>query len=87
MDKQTTLGFILIAVVLMVWMWWSSPRSSQQVRSSGQVEELKKDSSLAPKQEPEKKHAEIKTEMEAAVDFAIKAPYPVVSEVQEDVYA
>jgi TPP-dependent pyruvate/acetoin dehydrogenase alpha subunit len=31
--------------------------------------------------------AEIKTEMEAAVDFAIKAPYPVVSEVQEDVYA
>jgi pyruvate dehydrogenase E1 component alpha subunit len=31
--------------------------------------------------------ADIKTEMEAAVDFAIKAPYPVVSEVQEDVYA
>src|SRR5580658_7623184 len=31
--------------------------------------------------------ADIKTEMEAAVDFAIKAPYPVVSEVTEDVYA
>jgi acetoin:2,6-dichlorophenolindophenol oxidoreductase subunit alpha len=31
--------------------------------------------------------AGIKAEMEAAVDFAIKAPYPAVSEVQEDVYA
>ena len=30
---------------------------------------------------------DIKKEMEAAVDFAIKAPYPVVSEVTEDVYA
>jgi acetoin:2,6-dichlorophenolindophenol oxidoreductase subunit alpha len=31
--------------------------------------------------------ADIKTEMEAAVDFAIKAPYPEVREVEEDVYA
>lgn len=26
MDRQTTLGFILIAVVLMIWMWWSAPK-------------------------------------------------------------
>jgi acetoin:2,6-dichlorophenolindophenol oxidoreductase subunit alpha len=31
--------------------------------------------------------AEIKTEMKAAVDFAINAPYPGVNEVEEDVYA
>ncbi len=31
--------------------------------------------------------ADIKKEMEAAVDFAIKAPYPTVDEVEEDVYA
>jgi TPP-dependent pyruvate/acetoin dehydrogenase alpha subunit len=31
--------------------------------------------------------ADVKAEMEAAVDFAIKAPYPAVVEVQEDVYA
>ena len=28
MDKQTTLGFVLIALVLMVWIWWSSPRQN-----------------------------------------------------------
>ncbi len=26
MDRQTTLGFVLIAVVLMIWMWWSAPK-------------------------------------------------------------
>jgi TPP-dependent pyruvate/acetoin dehydrogenase alpha subunit len=31
--------------------------------------------------------ADIKKEMDAAVDFAIKAPYPTVDEVEEDVYA
>ena len=31
--------------------------------------------------------AGVKTEMDAAVDFAIKAPYPTVDEVGEDVYA
>ena len=62
MDKQTTLGFILIAIVLMVWMWWSSPRPSQQALNGKQIEEVKKDSSMAAKPEPEKKHAESKME-------------------------
>jgi YidC/Oxa1 family membrane protein insertase len=26
MDKQTTLGFVLIALVLLVWIWWSTPQ-------------------------------------------------------------
>ena len=62
MDRQTVFGFILIAIVLMVWMWWSSPRPSQQVLNGKQIEELKKDSSLAAKPLPEKKPVEIKTE-------------------------
>jgi YidC/Oxa1 family membrane protein insertase len=28
MDKQSTLGFILIGVVLIVWMWWQTPPPS-----------------------------------------------------------
>ena len=31
--------------------------------------------------------AEVKTEMNAAVDFAIAAPYPAANQVDEDVYA
>ena len=61
MDKQTTLGFILIAIVLMAWMWWSSPRPSQQALNGKQIGEVKKDSSVTANPEPEKKHAEIKT--------------------------
>jgi YidC/Oxa1 family membrane protein insertase len=30
MDRQTTLGFVLIAVVLMIWMWWSAPKPNPQ---------------------------------------------------------
>ncbi len=30
MDKQTTLGFVLIAAVLMVWMWYTSPKPQPQ---------------------------------------------------------
>lgn len=32
-------------------------------------------------------HADVKSEIEAAVQFAMKAPYPDVSEVDQDVYA
>jgi pyruvate dehydrogenase E1 component alpha subunit len=32
-------------------------------------------------------HSEIKSEMQAAVDFAIAAPYPTLEEVDQDVYA
>ena len=62
MDKQSTLGFILIAIVLVVWMWWSSPRPSQQPQNGKQVYELKKDSSIAVKPEVEKKETPSKTE-------------------------
>jgi TPP-dependent pyruvate/acetoin dehydrogenase alpha subunit len=31
--------------------------------------------------------AEIASEMKAAVEFAIAAPYPAVEEVEQDVYA
>ena len=62
MDRQSTLGFILIAIVLVVWMWWSSPRPSQQLQNEKQVYELRKDSSSAVKPEVEKKQAENKTE-------------------------
>ena len=64
MDKQTTLGFILIAIVLMVWMWWSSPRPSQQLQNGKQSYELGKDSSFAAKPEAEKKQTESKTELQ-----------------------
>jgi TPP-dependent pyruvate/acetoin dehydrogenase alpha subunit len=30
---------------------------------------------------------EVKTQIEAGVKFALEAPYPAVSEVDEDVYA
>ncbi|MGA7159967.1 MAG: membrane protein insertase YidC [Bacteroidota bacterium] len=62
MDRQSTLGFILIAIVLVVWMWWSTPHPSQQAQNGKQVYELRKDSSLAVKPEAEKKLAETKTE-------------------------
>ncbi len=64
MDKQTTLGFILIAIVLMAWMWWGSPRSSQQLQNGKQSYELGKDSSLAARPEAEKKQTESKIELQ-----------------------
>lgn len=27
MDKQATLGFVLIGIVLVVWMWWAAPQA------------------------------------------------------------
>ncbi|MGE5316333.1 MAG: membrane protein insertase YidC [Acidobacteriota bacterium] len=39
MDKQSTLGFILIALVIMVWMWYSAPKpqpATQQKTQSAQ---------------------------------------------------
>ncbi len=34
MDKQTTIGFVLIALVLIIWMYWQTP--TQPVRHQGQ---------------------------------------------------
>jgi YidC/Oxa1 family membrane protein insertase len=41
MDKQSTLGFVLIALVIMVWMWYSSPKpqpAQQGAQSSHSVQ-------------------------------------------------
>ncbi len=37
MDKQTTLGFVLIAMVLMVWMWYNAPKP-QPAKQGAQIE-------------------------------------------------
>jgi pyruvate dehydrogenase E1 component alpha subunit len=42
---------------------------------------------LANKTQLDKIQAEVKSEIDAAVDFAVKAPYPGLEEVQEDIYA
>ncbi len=42
---------------------------------------------LAGKTQLEEIHAQVKSEIDAAVEFAIKAPYPDVDQVAEDVYA
>ena len=59
MDKQTTIGFVLIALVLMVWMWWSSPRPTQHP-SPKQTAEQRTDSLQPSPQAP------VKTEPKAA---------------------
>ena len=58
MDKQTTLGFVLIAVVLMVWMWWSSPRPQQQLQNGKQTSEVRRDTLTIPPAPIEKKQVE-----------------------------
>jgi YidC/Oxa1 family membrane protein insertase len=55
MDKQTTLGFVLIALVLMTWMWWSSPRPTQQLQDRKQTNGLQKDSTPVTNQPAERK--------------------------------
>jgi YidC/Oxa1 family membrane protein insertase len=35
MDKQTTIGFVLIGLVLVVWMWLQAPPTSQQHPAGG----------------------------------------------------
>ncbi|HTR80457.1 MAG TPA: membrane protein insertase YidC [Bacteroidota bacterium] len=59
MDKQTTLGFVLIALVLMVWMWWSTPKPSNQPQEKNQPTVVQKDSAVPPQatQRQEKKEA------------------------------
>ena len=60
MDKQTTLGFVLIALVLIVWMWTTSPRPGQQTQNGQTSSQMSKDSASSKKTEPEKKIAENK---------------------------
>ncbi len=34
MDRSSTLGFVLIGVILIAWMWWQSPTPQQPVRGA-----------------------------------------------------
>jgi YidC/Oxa1 family membrane protein insertase len=45
MDKQSTIGFVLIAAVLMAWMWYSAPNSNKQELKS--KSEMTRDSAHA----------------------------------------
>ena len=45
MGKQETLGFILIASVLMLWMWYSAPKQQPQSKQPAAVEQAVHDSS------------------------------------------
>ncbi|MDE3058474.1 MAG: membrane protein insertase YidC [Bacteroidota bacterium] len=51
-DRQTTLGFILIAVVLMIWMWWSAPKPAPPAKTEAtalSIDSLKKTRSAGEK--------------------------------------
>jgi YidC/Oxa1 family membrane protein insertase len=66
MDKQTTLGFVLIAMVLMVWMWYSAPKP-QPARQGAQTEHaVQRDSAAKQASAPQ----------EQAVKQAESAPAP-----------
>jgi YidC/Oxa1 family membrane protein insertase len=63
MDKQTTLGFILIAIVLIVWMWLQAPPqpTPQQKATADSIrtaELSRKDSIAAQEAKEEKKEEE-----------------------------
>jgi len=61
---------------------WSTERDPINILGSWMVEQK-----LASLAELEGIQAEVKTEMNAAVEFAIAAPYPTIDEVEQDVYA
>jgi YidC/Oxa1 family membrane protein insertase len=44
MGKQETLGFILIASVLMLWMWYSAPQRQQQTTTQNSTQQVVVDS-------------------------------------------
>jgi len=46
MDRQSTIGFILIFVILVVWMWVNSPQPKQQPKEQAKKQEQIKDSTV-----------------------------------------
>ena len=58
MDRQSTIGFVLIFIVLVVWMWLNSPvqkpRQLEQTSKSGQIKDTVKVNLQKP-QEPKEK--------------------------------
>jgi len=47
MDKQSTLGFVLIALVLMVWMWYSTPQPQPAKQTAQSAQSAQRDTSSA----------------------------------------
>lgn len=62
MDKQSTVGFVLIALVLMAWMWYSAPNPNKQElkAKSGLVRDTVRSITPAPSQQ------KVTTEKQAA---------------------
>jgi YidC/Oxa1 family membrane protein insertase len=53
MGKQETLGFILIAAVLMLWMWYTAPQKQpEQIQQSAVTDTTKKIPAATPMQAP-----------------------------------
>ncbi len=61
---------------------WSTERDPINILGGWMAEQK-----LASSAELERIQAEVKTEMNTAVEFAITAPYPAIDEVEQDVYA
>jgi acetoin:2,6-dichlorophenolindophenol oxidoreductase subunit alpha len=61
---------------------WSSERDPINLLRDWMLQQK-----LADSAQLERIQTEVKAEMNAAVEFAIAAPYPEVQEAQEDVYA
>ncbi len=67
MDKQATIGFILIGLVLMLWMWLAAPPpAQQQQQTEGKTDSIKpalqqKSKDLQIPQKTQEKKAEIDT--------------------------
>lgn len=63
MDKNTTIGFVLIGIILMVWLYFNStPNQDQQKNNQPKTEQQKSaESKETPKEEPKQKTADAKT--------------------------
>jgi pyruvate dehydrogenase E1 component alpha subunit len=61
---------------------WSAERDPIKLLGSWMI-----DQKLSNAADFENIAAEVKAQMEAAVEFAIAAPYPALDEVEQDVYA
>jgi YidC/Oxa1 family membrane protein insertase len=71
MDKQTTLAFVLIGLILITWLYFNSPEPPKEVKSS-------KDSTLVKdnKEEQPKKSSVVKTESDNLKDsLALNGPF------------
>jgi len=79
MDKQTTLAFVLIGLILITWLYFNSPEPPKEVKSS-------KDSTLVKdnKEEQPKKSSVVKTESDNLKDsLALNGPFAESQKMEE----